>query len=50
MRKRRTTQRPTERPVLHAPAPPLPEYREPEAKPEPETAHPRGVAVIDFFV
>lgn len=48
MRKRRTTPRPTDRPVLHAP--PLPEYREPEAKPEAETAHPRGVAVIDFFV
>ena len=51
MRKQRTTprpaERPTERPVLHAPRPTLPEYREPETKPEPE---PRGIAVIDFFI
>jgi hypothetical protein len=49
MRKRRTTERPTERPVLHAPPPPPPEYREPDTEPKPEP-EPRGVAVIDFFI
>ena len=47
MRKRRTTEQPTEQPRLHAPAPPLPEYREPETKPEPE---PRGATVVDFYL
>jgi len=42
-------QRPPEQPVLHAPRPPLPEYREPDTDPKPEP-EPRGVAVIDFFV
>lgn len=41
------TERPTERPRLHAPPPPPPQMREPD----PETDEtPRGVAVIDFYV
>lgn len=42
----------SQRPVLHAPAPPPPEMREPDSEPDSERKKEteRGVTVVDFYI